>query len=122
MRHTSGRKEGEGTWSQSTACKKVPVPFPAPSRDVTDYILSSQEYVSITKSGVFPDIPFPSPEFLQNPFESGNVPVYRQEFPRFSFSPVIHNSSMTKGPYLKHLFFYLYSTCVLCTLAESLPK
>jgi hypothetical protein len=27
-----------------------------------------------------------------------------RSFPRFSFSPVIHISSMTKGPYLKHHF------------------
>jgi hypothetical protein len=93
-----------GPGARALHVKKVPARFPAPSRDVTDHILSSREYVSITKPGFFPDIPFPSPEFSQNPFESGNVPVYRQEFPRFSFPPVIHISSMTKGPYLKHLF------------------
>jgi hypothetical protein len=32
------------------------------------------------KPGVFPDMPFSSPEFSQTPFESVNVPVRRQEF------------------------------------------
>jgi hypothetical protein len=31
------------------------------------------------KPVVFPDIPFPSPEFSQNPFESFGVHVRRQE-------------------------------------------
>jgi hypothetical protein len=53
--------------------KIVSVPFLAPRRDVT---LSSREYVSLMKPGVFPDILFPSPEFSQNPFESVNVHVF----------------------------------------------
>jgi len=42
--------------------KKGPVPFPDPSRNVTDQAPSSREYVSLMKPGVFPDIPFPSPD------------------------------------------------------------
>jgi hypothetical protein len=61
-------------------CKKSPGPFPLPRRDVTYQTLSSQEYVSLTKPEVFPDISFPSPEFLQIPFKSVCVPVCRQEF------------------------------------------
>jgi hypothetical protein len=56
--------------------------FPFPSRDVTYQTLSSREDVSLTKPEVFSDIPFPSPEFLQNPFESVSVPIRRQEFSR----------------------------------------
>jgi hypothetical protein len=54
-------------------CKK------SPSRDVADQTISSLEYVSLIKPVVFPDIPFPSPEFSQNPFESFSVHVRRQE-------------------------------------------
>ncbi len=58
--------------------------FPSPSLDVTYQTLSGREYVSLIKPEVFPDIPFPSPEFSQNPFESDSVPVHRQEFSRIS--------------------------------------
>jgi hypothetical protein len=34
------------------------------------------------KPGIFPDIPFPSQEFSQNPFKPVSVPVHRQEFSR----------------------------------------
>jgi len=34
--------------------KKIPVPFPAPSRDVTYQTLSSREYIFLMKPGVFP--------------------------------------------------------------------
>jgi hypothetical protein len=61
-------------------CKKLPVAFPAPSQDVTEQTLSSREYVSLMKPGIFPDIPFPSQEFSQNPFKSVSVPIHRQEF------------------------------------------
>jgi hypothetical protein len=36
------------------------------------------------KPGVFPDIPFPSPEF-SHPFESVSVPVCTKEFSRLNF-------------------------------------
>jgi hypothetical protein len=39
------------------------------------------------KPGVFPNIPFPSPEFSKNPFESISIPVRRQEFSGYSSSP-----------------------------------
>jgi len=42
-------------------------------------LFSSLEYVSLMKPVVFPDIPFSSPEFSQNPFESFGVHVRRQE-------------------------------------------
>ncbi len=61
--------------------------FPFPSRDVTYQTLSRREYVSLIKPEVFPDLPFPSLEFSQNPFESVSVPVRRQDFSRiFLFS------------------------------------
>jgi hypothetical protein len=67
--------------------KKGFLVFPSPSRDVTYQTLSGRKYVSLIKSEVFPDIPSPSPEFSQNPFESDSVPVHRQEFSRiFLFS------------------------------------
>jgi hypothetical protein len=62
--------------------KKDPVRFPAPSRDVTYLTLSSLEYVSLMKPEIFPDIPFPSPEFSQNLFESVSVPLCRQKSSR----------------------------------------
>jgi hypothetical protein len=37
------------------------------------------------KPGVFPDIPFPSPEFSQNPFKSVSVPVCTKEFSQLNF-------------------------------------
>ncbi len=48
---------------ETITVKKLPVPFPAPSWDVTYQTLSSREYVSLMKTGVFPDIFFPSHEF-----------------------------------------------------------
>ncbi len=48
---------------ETITVKKLPVPFPATSWDVTYQTLSSWEYVSLMKTGVFPDIFFPSPEF-----------------------------------------------------------
>jgi hypothetical protein len=71
----------------SYTVKKGFAVFPSPSRDVTYQTLSGREYVSLIKPEVFPDIPFPSREFSQNPFESDSVPVHRQEFSRmFLFS------------------------------------
>ncbi len=54
--------------------KKVPIPFPAPSRGC-HLPNSGREYVSLMKPGIFPDISFPSHEFSQNPFESVSVTV-----------------------------------------------
>ncbi len=68
-------------------CKKIPVPFPAPSRDVTYQTLSNREYAALMKPVVFPDTSFPSLEITQNPFEKVSVPGRRQEFSRtFLFS------------------------------------
>jgi hypothetical protein len=71
----------------STHRKKGFAVFPSPSRDVTYQTLSGREYVSLIKPEVFPDIPFPSQEFSQNPFEFYSFPVHRKEFSRiFLFS------------------------------------
>jgi hypothetical protein len=85
----------------STDCtvKKVPVHFPAPSRDVADQTLSSREHVSLLKPGDFQGIPFRSPEFSQNPFEpAGNSSkifdnsfVYL--FPAWNFPPAPDRNS-----------------------------
>ncbi len=65
--------------------------FPFLSRDVIYQILSSLEYVYLIKPEVFRDIPFPSPELSQNPFESVSVPISRHEF-----SP--QSTELTRGP------------------------
>ncbi len=60
----------------SVHCKKVPVPF----WDVTDQTLPCRSFVSLKSPGFSHILPFPSPEFSQNPFESVCVAVRRQEF------------------------------------------
>jgi hypothetical protein len=53
---------------------------------LTELSLDGKMFLKL-KPEVFPDIPFPSPEFSQNPFESVNVPVRWYELSRiFLFS------------------------------------
>jgi hypothetical protein len=62
-------------------CKKVPVLFPAQSRDITGQTLSSHEYISLMKPGVFPNITFPSPEFSKNPLNQLVFLIAGRSFP-----------------------------------------
>jgi hypothetical protein len=96
-RASGGRRGGGYTVKKGFAV------FPSPSRDVTYQTLSGREYVSLIKPEVFPDIPFPSPEFSQNPFESDSVPVHRQEFSRIFLSPGGNFSKI-----FDNLFVYLF--------------
>jgi hypothetical protein len=84
--YTEENPESSSTFS-FIHCKKVPVPLPAPSRDVTDQTLSSQECVSFLKPGVFPDISFPILEFHR-------ILLNRRSFPGYSSSTALTSSKI----------------------------